>query len=60
MFPVLKGTITVGGVMHDAFHTLVLSNNANETGISMTASQEGTEVVVVSNVATCPRHQVSQ
>ncbi|CAG8769983.1 10356_t:CDS:2, partial [Acaulospora colombiana] len=35
-------------VKHDAFHTLVLSGAANETGVAMEAAADDTEVVLIS------------
>ena len=32
---------------HAAFHTLVLSSDASETGVKLTAVEEGTELVLV-------------
>ncbi|OCH95507.1 hypothetical protein OBBRIDRAFT_720226 [Obba rivulosa] len=46
---VLKGSITVGGetLPHEAFHTLVLSADENETGVEVTSTDENTEFVLV-------------
>ncbi|KAF5381025.1 hypothetical protein D9615_003913 [Tricholomella constricta] len=46
---ILKGKVTVGSESntHDAFHTLVFSSNANETGVSITALEEQTELLLV-------------
>ncbi|GLB35000.1 putative pirin family protein [Lyophyllum shimeji] len=45
----IKGKVTVGSedVPYDAFHTLVFSNNANETGVSITAVEDNTEFVLI-------------
>ncbi|RDB21317.1 Pirin-like protein 2 [Hypsizygus marmoreus] len=46
---ILKGKVSIGSEVlpRDAFHTLVFSNNANETGVSITATESGTEVILV-------------
>ncbi|KAF9464655.1 RmlC-like cupin domain-containing protein [Collybia nuda] len=46
---VLKGEISIGSAPspHAAFHTLVLSSNVNETGVSITGHGEGSEIILV-------------
>jgi hypothetical protein len=48
---VLKGEVSVnpssGDALQPAFHTIVLSNNKNETGVEFSA-EAGTELVLVS------------
>jgi hypothetical protein len=46
---VLNGKITIGDskVTHDAFHTLVLSADDQETGVSVTALEGNTDFVLV-------------
>ncbi|KNZ74227.1 Pirin-like protein [Termitomyces sp. J132] len=45
----LKGSLTIGldTLLHKPFHTLVFSNATNETGISITAAEDKTEVILV-------------
>ncbi|KAG6820605.1 hypothetical protein H0H93_014521 [Arthromyces matolae] len=45
----LKGSLSIGSetTPHDSFHTLVFSSAANETGISITATEDETEVILV-------------
>lgn len=49
---VLKGAVKVGSdentLPHEKFHTLVLSANKNETGVQLTATEENTELILVS------------
>jgi len=44
-----KGSLLVGNdtLPHDAFHTLVFSNNDDETGVKLTAAQGDTELILV-------------
>ncbi|KAG5727642.1 Pirin-like protein [Termitomyces sp. T112] len=46
---ILKGSLTIGldTLLHKPFHTLVFSNATNETGISITAAEDKTEVILV-------------
>ncbi|KAG1827375.1 RmlC-like cupin domain-containing protein [Suillus subaureus] len=46
---ILKGAVSVGesGPVHDAFHTLVLSNADGETGVRLTAATEDTSFVLI-------------
>ncbi|KAM6500562.1 RmlC-like cupin domain containing protein [Amanita muscaria] len=46
---ILKGAISVGSdpTRHEAFHTLVLSSDENQTGVSVTALEKGTEYVLI-------------
>lgn len=48
-FLALKGGVLVGGAgtTHEPYHTLVLSANSNETGVRLTAGEDGTELVLV-------------
>ncbi|KZT11399.1 uncharacterized protein LAESUDRAFT_268223 [Laetiporus sulphureus 93-53] len=45
----LKGSLKVGSEpnVHEAFHTLVLSGDANETGVQLTAAEDNTEAVLI-------------
>ena len=46
----LKGSVKVGqeqSLPHEAFHTLVLSSAGNETGVSLTATEDDTEFILV-------------
>lgn len=47
---VLKGKISVGSndLPLDAFHTLVLSSDTSQTGVQISALEDGTELVLVS------------
>jgi len=49
---ILKGAVKVGSdedaLPHEKFHTLVLSANKNETGVQLTATEEETELILVS------------
>ena len=49
----LKGAVNVGDdpIAHEPFHTLVLSQEDNETGVKLTAAEDGTELVLVSPLA---------
>ena len=50
IYPALKGSVKVGqedGLPHEAFHTLVLSSDATETGVFLTAAEDGTEFILV-------------
>lgn len=44
-----KGAVTVGSesIPNEAFHTIVLSNEKNETGVSLTAAEDNTEFILV-------------
>lgn len=46
---VLQGSIKVGGEdkVHQAFHTVVLSADANENGVNLEAMEDGTELCLV-------------
>jgi len=46
---ILKGFVSVGSetIQHEAFHTLVLSAQGNESGVSLTAAEDNTEFVLV-------------
>lgn len=46
---VLKGSVVIGSetVPQEAFHTLVLSSLEHETGVSLTAAENETEIVLV-------------
>jgi len=46
---VLEGSLSVGSesIPHQAFHTLVLSAQSNETGVSLTATEDSTEFILV-------------
>jgi len=46
---ILKGAVAVGSepIPQEAFHTIVLSSNANETGVELRATEPGTEFVLV-------------
>jgi len=46
---VWKGSVRVGSesIPYDAFHTVVLSNEKDETGVSLTAANDGTEFILV-------------
>jgi redox-sensitive bicupin YhaK (pirin superfamily) len=46
---ILKGSVSIGSDTnpHEAFHTLVLSAQGNETGVSLTAAEDNTEFVLV-------------
>ena len=48
-FYILKGSVLVASdtIPQPAFHTVVLSNEANETGVSLTAAEDDTELVLV-------------
>jgi len=48
-FYILKGSVKVGDTLpsHEAFHTLVLSAGQNETGVSLTANEDSTELVLI-------------
>jgi hypothetical protein len=48
---VINGKITVSDVSttHDAFHTLVLSADGQETGVSVTALEGNTDFILVRN-----------
>ena len=51
LFPALKGSVKVGSeeaLPYEAFNTLVLSSGGNETGASLTASEDNTEFILVS------------
>ncbi|KAG6832374.1 hypothetical protein H0H92_002642 [Tricholoma furcatifolium] len=45
----LKGALTIGSdtTSHGPFHTLVFSDLANETGVSISATEDNTEVILV-------------
>ena len=45
----LKGGVIVGDdeKAHEPFYTLVLSQDANETGVKLSAAEDGTEFVLV-------------
>jgi len=45
----LKGSVSLGSdtLPNEAFHTLVLSANDNETGVSLTAAEDDTELILV-------------
>ncbi|OBZ75233.1 hypothetical protein A0H81_04422 [Grifola frondosa] len=45
----LKGSVRIGpeSIPHEPFHTLVLSSEANETGVQITATEDNTEVVLI-------------
>lgn len=47
--PVLKGSLAIGSVTdaHAAFHTLVLSVENDQTGVSVTALEDETELILV-------------
>lgn len=47
---ILKGSISLGtqSTSYDAFNTLVLTANDTETGVSLTATADQTEFVLVS------------
>jgi len=46
---ILKGSVSIGSdtLANDAFHTVVLSANDNETGVSLTGAEDDTELVLV-------------
>lgn len=47
---VLKGSIKAGpsdALPQEVFHTLVFSAEKNETGISLTAAEDNTEIILV-------------
>ncbi|KLO07969.1 hypothetical protein SCHPADRAFT_835900 [Schizopora paradoxa] len=47
---ILKGSVKVGqeqSLPHEAFNTLVLSSSGNETGVSLTATEDNTEFILV-------------
>jgi len=46
---VLQGSLVIGDspVPQEAFHTLVLSADANETGVTLKAAQDGTDFVLI-------------
>jgi hypothetical protein len=46
---VLNGKVTIGDsdTTHDAFHTLVLSSDGQATGVSVTALEGNTDIVLV-------------
>jgi redox-sensitive bicupin YhaK (pirin superfamily) len=46
---ILKGSASIASETksHDSYHTLVLSAKGNETGVSVTATQDDTELVLV-------------
>ena len=46
---ILKGSVIVGSETktHEAYHTLVLSASGNETGVSVTATEDDTNFVLV-------------
>ncbi|KAG6818156.1 hypothetical protein H0H87_000061 [Tephrocybe sp. NHM501043] len=46
---ILKGSLTIGSetLPHQSFNTLVFSNSANETGVSISAAEDKTEVILV-------------
>ena len=50
-YVVLKGSVIVGDdtIAQEAFHTIVLSAEPNETGVKLTAAEDGTEFVLVSS-----------
>jgi quercetin 2,3-dioxygenase len=58
----LKGSIAVGteADAHDAFHTLVLSSEGNETGVAITAKVDNTELILVSRDRWILRNLISQ
>ncbi|KAF8077994.1 RmlC-like cupin domain-containing protein [Lyophyllum atratum] len=45
---IIKGKVSVGSesIPYDAFHALVFSNNANETGVSISALEDDTEFML--------------
>lgn len=45
----LKGAVVVGDdeTVHTEFHTLVLSNDGDHTGLKLTAAEDDTSVVIV-------------
>ena len=47
----INGKITVGdaSTTHDAFHTLVLSADGQETGVSVSALEGNTDIILVRN-----------
>jgi len=46
---ILKGSVIVGSEtkVHEAYHTLVLSASGNETGVSVTATEDDTNFVLI-------------
>ncbi|EAU88583.1 pirin domain-containing protein [Coprinopsis cinerea okayama7 len=46
---VFKGKVSVGEdqTIHDSYNTLVFSSEKNETGVSITAEEDGTELILV-------------
>jgi len=46
---VLKGSVIIGAdsTPHESFHTIVLSADKNETGVSLTAAEDQTEFVLI-------------
>jgi len=46
---ILKGSVSVGSdtMSTEAFHTVVLSANDSETGVSVTAAEDSTEFILV-------------
>jgi redox-sensitive bicupin YhaK (pirin superfamily) len=58
---ILKGSVSVGSetIPHEAFHTLVLSAQGNETGVSLTAAADKTEFVLVRIHPICPYFTVT-
>jgi len=57
----MNGKITVGdaSTTHDAFHTLVLSADGQETGISVTALEGNTDFILVRNLFAFVRGGIS-
>lgn len=51
----LKGSVIVGDetMPHQSFHTLVLSGEASETGVKLTAAEDNTDFVLVSLLPSC-------
>ncbi|TDL27506.1 hypothetical protein BD410DRAFT_424339 [Rickenella mellea] len=50
---IIKGSLIVGSshgnqVANDKFHTLVLSNAHNETGVELSGNEDGTEIILAS------------
>lgn len=57
LVPVINGSISVGSdtLAQEKFNTLVLSANGNETGVSVTATEDDTHFILVRPI-TCPNH----
>lgn len=47
--PVLQGSVIVGqdSIASESFHTIVLNNDKNATGVSLAAAEDNTEFVLV-------------